>query len=155
VLYFGINKSHTYRWIHSKHDSRASYEHITKKYLLNNITLNDTTSVAKHTKWFLILCNGINISWANAVRRIWTSHSGYEESYQQKLAWSRKQAVLLASCLLLVSWFSYSVTLTMEVTSSSETLADFQQITWYYIPDGSTRWNMVCLNYALIGARFK
>lgn len=37
-----------------------------------------------------------------------------------------------------VSCMGYSPTLKMEATYSSETSVDFQQATWYYIPEDRT-----------------
>jgi hypothetical protein len=63
--------------------------------------------------------------------RIWDSHSrGYEQS-----AWH-----------LLVSWSTYSSTLKMEVTCSSETSVDFQRTTPRYIPEDVTIHNHRCEN---------
>jgi hypothetical protein len=39
---------------------------------------------------------------------------------------------------MLVSFLAYSSTLKMETTCSSETLVDFQQTTWHYIPENRT-----------------
>jgi hypothetical protein len=45
---------------------------------------------------------------------------------------------LLATCFTLVSCMTYSLTLKMQGTCSSETLVDFQQTTLCYIPEDRT-----------------
>jgi hypothetical protein len=50
-----------------------------------------------------------------------------------------KSQTELATCFMLVSCLAYSLALKMEVTCSSETLADFQLTTQHYIPEDGTR----------------
>jgi hypothetical protein len=47
---------------------------------------------------------------------------------------------------LLVSYLTYSLTLKMEATCSSEISADFQWTTWHYIPEDRTFHNHHCEN---------
>jgi hypothetical protein len=46
----------------------------------------------------------------------------------------KEPAAELAGCIVLVSFFAYSMVLKMSVTRSSETSADFHRITRRYIP---------------------
>jgi hypothetical protein len=46
----------------------------------------------------------------------------------------------------LVSCSAYSLTLKMEAMCSSEMSVDFQQATWYYIPEGSTLYANLSVN---------
>jgi hypothetical protein len=60
---------------------------------------------------------------------------------------------LLAARFMLVSCLSYSSTLKMEMTCSSEMLIDFQQTTWLFIPEDTGLHNHRCENliyYSLI-----
>jgi hypothetical protein len=45
---------------------------------------------------------------------------------------------LLATCFTLVSCLTYSLTLKIEATCSSETMIDFQQTTWCYTLEDRT-----------------
>jgi hypothetical protein len=45
---------------------------------------------------------------------------------------------LFAACFMWASSLTYSLTLKMEVTCSSETSVDFQRTTWHYIPEDRT-----------------
>jgi hypothetical protein len=47
--------------------------------------------------------------------------------------------VLMVACFLLVPCFTYSWTLKMEVTCSSETSADFRDVDWYISGDRTVR----------------
>jgi hypothetical protein len=76
---------------------------------------------------------------------------GCEESYPQTLAWSRQHAPLLATCFLLGLFCDPD---DGGGTCSSETLVDFQQITWYYNHEDRTCQNIVCLKYALTVVTF-
>jgi hypothetical protein len=51
---------------------------------------------------------------------------------------SYNTTALLAVCFMLVSCLSYTSTLKMEATCSSETVVDFRQITWCNIPEDRT-----------------
>jgi hypothetical protein len=54
----------------------------------------------------------------------------------------------LATCFMLVTCSTYSLTLKMEATYSSETSVDFQRITQRYIPEDRTMQGV--LNWPLI-----
>jgi hypothetical protein len=53
-------------------------------------------------------------------------------------------SALLATCFMLVSRLTYSLTPKMEATRSDETSVEFQLTTWYYIPGDRTLRNHRC-----------
>jgi hypothetical protein len=63
-------------------------------------------------------------------------------SSESKNKLSRKQSrsitALFVSSIMLVTYLSYSSTLKMEGTYSSETSVEFQRTTWHYIPEDRT-----------------
>jgi hypothetical protein len=69
-------------------------------------------------------------------RNISPPSSGSKNKPSKKPAWK-----LVASTTTLVSCSPYSLTLKMEAICSSETLVDFQQTTFHYIPEDNTLHN--------------
>jgi hypothetical protein len=61
----------------------------------------------------------------------------------------------LPPAFMLISCFAYPSTLMMEATCSSETLVDFQQTTWRYIPEDITFYDLKSYNknYTFVNAR--
>jgi hypothetical protein len=55
--------------------------------------------------------------------------------------WSIESQLLLATCLMLVPFLTYSSTLKVEVTCFSETSVELQRKTQSYIPENGIRYN--------------
>jgi hypothetical protein len=53
---------------------------------------------------------------------------------------------VLSACFLLVWCLGYQSTLKQEAMCSSKTMTDFQQTTWYYIPEDRTLCIHCCEN---------
>jgi hypothetical protein len=107
--------------------------------LENNRIFSEITHIDNYTLksfmksyifWNITLCSPLKVS-----RRFWRTSSVSKNK-------PRKKTVLLATCFVLVSCFTYSWTLKMEETCSS----DFQQTKRRYIPEDRSLYNHRCEN---------
>jgi hypothetical protein len=114
----------------------------------NLFTMPRTVNTLKNSVfWDITPCSPSKINWRfGEICRLHRQSRRISQAIKQRES-------LFATCFTLVSCLSYSSTLKMEVTCSSETSVDFRRTTRRYIPEDRALHNHRCENFKSLHRR--